>query len=87
MVSWFEKRTNVGGVICCTEDQLRSTIISRADVADVGLASNKDLGTSKITELEDTRHWIEQKVLRFDITMAYAQRMNVGKRAEKLVHV
>lgn len=79
--------TNFGGVVGCAKDELRGTIIARADIRDVRLVRNQDLGASEIAELEDAGIWIKQKVLRFDISMADALRVNVGEGAEKLVNI
>lgn len=46
-------RTNIGGVVCRSKDQLRGSVIPGTDVADVGLPRNQDLGGTKITQFED----------------------------------
>lgn len=42
---------------------------------------------SKITELKNTSHGVDQKVLWFDVSMTNTKRMNVGKRTKELIHV
>jgi len=44
-------------------------------------------GTAEVTELQHSRLRIEQKVLRLDITMANAQRVDVGQTSKQLIHV
>lgn len=81
------KLTNLGSIVGCSEDKLRGTIIARADVGDIGLVRNEYLRASKIAKLEDTGIWVEQKILRLDISMADALRMYVSEGPEKLVDV
>ena len=42
---------------------------------------------SKITELKNTSHWVDEKILRFNVAVANAERVDVGKGAEQLIHV
>lgn len=79
--------TNLSSVIGGTKDELRSAIVARADIRDIGLVRNQNLGATKVAELEDAGIWIEQKVLRLDITMTDTLGVDVRKRAEKLVDV
>lgn len=79
--------TDVGRVVGGSEDELGCTVVPRADIADVGLAGDEDLGRAKVTELEDARGRVQQQVLWLDIAMADAEGMNVGQRAKELVHV
>eukprot|EP00983_Pelagomonas_calceolata_P094075 1157845-Pelagomonas_calceolata.AAC.3 len=47
-------------VISCAEDELGSTVVARADVGDVGLASNEDLQSTVVEymhELAVNLHW------------------------------
>lgn len=48
---------------------------------------DKDLGAPKVAKLEDASIGIEEEVLRLDITMTNSLRMNIGKRAKKLIDV
>lgn len=73
--------TDVGHVVRSTKDQLWSSVVSRADIADVGLSSNEDLGRTEITQLQDTGRRVEQKVLGFDVPVTYSDRVNVGERS------
>jgi hypothetical protein len=76
--------TNIGSVVGGTKDQLWGSVVSRADIADIWLASNENLGGSEITQHEDTGGGIEEEVLRFDVSVADSDRMDVGQRSEKL---
>lgn len=82
-----EGRTNLGGVVCCSKNQLRRTVVPGANVRHVWLVFYQDLGTSEIAQLEDTRRRVEQQVLRLDVSVADALRVDVGERAEELVNV
>ena len=42
---------------------------------------------AEVAQLQYGRFWIEQKVLRFDVSMADAERMNVGQCTKQLIHV
>ena len=42
---------------------------------------------AKVAEFEHPRLWIEQEVLRLDVSVTHTIRMNVGQGAEQLVHV
>ena len=70
-------RTDVGRVVGCPEDELGSAVVARADVADVGLARDDDLGGAKVAELEDTGRGVEQQVLGLDVAMADADGVDV----------
>lgn len=73
--------TDVGHVVRGTKDQLWSSVVSRADIADVGLSGNEDLGRTEITQLQDTGRRVEQKVLGFDVSVTYSDRVDVGERS------
>lgn len=45
------------------------------------------LGAAEVAQLEDARLGVEQQVLRLDVPVADAQRVDVGQAAEQLVHV
>lgn len=79
--------TNLCGVVCSSKDQFRCTIVTGANVRDVGFILDKDLGTSKIAELQHASARVEKKILRLDITVADALRVDVGKSSEQLVGV
>lgn len=70
-----------------SKDKLRRTVVSRANVGNVGFVRNQNLGGAEITKLEDTRARVQQKVLRLDVAMANTEGVDVGEGTEKLVHV
>ena len=69
--------TNVSCVVSGSKYELRRAIISGAYVAHVRLACNENLGTTKIAQFEHPSSRIEQKVLRLDIAVTDANRMDV----------
>ena len=79
--------TNFRGVVGCSKDQLWCTVIAGTDVGNIGFILNKDLGGAKITKFQYTRGWVEEEVLRFDISVAYSLGVNVCQGAEQLVNV
>jgi hypothetical protein len=48
------QRTDLGGVVCGSKNQLRRAVVPGADVGHVRLVLDQDLGTSEIAELEDS---------------------------------
>ena len=78
---------DVGRVVGGAKDQLRRAVVPRTDVRDIGLAADEMLGRSKVAELEDARVGVQKKVLRLDVPVADAQRVDVGKTSKQLVHV
>ena len=78
---------DVGRVVGSTEDELGCTVISRANVRDVGLAADEVLRTPEVAEFQNARVRVEEQVLRLDISMADALRVDVGKASKQLVHV
>lgn len=79
--------TNFCCIINGAENELGGAVIAGADVRDIRLAVEELLGAAKVTELQYGRLRIEQKILRLDITMAYAQGVDVGQTSKQLVHV
>lgn len=79
--------TNLCCVVGRAEDELRRSVVSRADVRDIGLILHQNLGATEIAQLEYAGGRVEKQVLRLDVAVAYALRMNVGQRSEKLVDV
>ncbi|KAI3487957.1 hypothetical protein L1887_48040 [Cichorium endivia] len=69
---------DVGGVIGGAKDELGSSVVPGADVADVGLAGDEDLGGAKVAELEDAGRGVEQQVLRLDVAVADADGVDLG---------
>lgn len=77
--------------LCCiidgAKDELGGAVIPGADIRYIRLAVQQLFGAAKVTELQHSRLRIEQKILRLDITMANAQRVDVGQTSEQLIHV
>lgn len=80
-------RTDLGGVVGGTEDKFRRAIVARADVRDIGLVLDQDLSTAKVAELQYASSGIKQEILRLDVAVADALRVNVRQGAEELVGV
>jgi hypothetical protein len=87
--SWCNtrRRTNFGGVVSSTKNELGCTVVPRADVWDVGLILDQDLSTAKVAQLKNSAVGIEKEVLRLDVSVADALRVDVGKGSEELVDV
>lgn len=83
----IEQLTNFGRVVSGAENQLRSAVVSRTNVRDIGFVLHQNLGASKITKLEHTSVGVQEQVLRLDIPMANTLRMDIGKSTEKLVDI
>lgn len=79
--------TDVGGVVRRAKDELWGSVISRANIADVRLARHQNLCRSEITEFQNACSWIEKEILWLDVSVAYADRMDVSEGAQQLVHV
>lgn len=45
-------RTYIRSVVSCPKDELRGSIVTRADVRDVGLALDEVLGAAKVAQLQ-----------------------------------
>lgn len=77
--------------LCCVvsraEDELRRPVVPRADVRDVGLILHQNLGAAEVAQLEYASGRVKKQVLRLDVAVANALRVNVGQRSEKLVDV
>ena len=82
-----QRLTDVGRIVCGTKDELGGTVIPGANVADIWLSGNEDFSTTKVAKFEDTGLRVQKQVLRLDVAMANADRMNVCERAKKLIHV
>ena len=67
--------------------QLGGPIVAGANVGHVRLALDQDLGAAKVAELEQVRLRVDKQVLRLDVAMAHAERMDVRQRAAELVSV
>ena len=79
--------TNKSGIISCAKDKFRSTVISRANIADIWFPLYENLCATKVAQLENPSGWIQKEILRFDISMTYSHRMNVREGPQALVHV
>lgn len=79
--------TDLGSVVGGTEDEFWCSVVPRANVRDVWLVLYQYLGAAKVTKLQYATVGIEKKVLRLDVAMADALRMDVGERSEELVDV
>jgi hypothetical protein len=80
-------RTDLGGVVCGPKDELRCPVVPRADVRDVGLILHQNLCAAKIAQLQYAGRRVQQQILRLDVSVADALRVDVGERAEKLIDV
>mmetsp|Transcript_15888 Transcript_15888/g.18402 ORF Transcript_15888/g.18402 Transcript_15888/m.18402 type:complete len:329 (-) Transcript_15888:80-1066(-) len=74
-------------VVGAAEDQLGRAVVARADVRHVGLALDQLLGRAEVAQLQDVRGRVHQQVLRLDVAVADAQRVDVRQRPEHLVRV
>ena len=70
---------NVRRVVRRAKDELGRSVVARADVRDVGLAGDEDLGGAEVAEFEDPRGWVEEQVLRLDVSVADADGVDVGE--------
>lgn len=80
-------RTNFGGVIGGAENELWRSVITRADVRDVGLILHQDLSTAKVAKLQNATTGVQEEVLRLDVTMTDSLGVDVREGPEKLVNV
>lgn len=80
-------RTDVGGVVRGAEDELRGAIVAGANVADVRLSCDEDLGRAKVAKLEDPGGGVEKEVLGLDVAVTDADGVDVHEGAEELVHI
>jgi hypothetical protein len=79
--------TNLCCVVGCTKDQLGRPVITRANVRNVGLIFDQNLGRTEIAKLENTTVGVQKQVLGLNITMADTLGVNVCQRPEQLVDV
>lgn len=80
-------RTDLRCVVGRAKDQLGRPVVARANVGDIGLVFDQNLGGAEITQFEDAGVGVQQKVLRFNVTVTDSLRVDVGKRSEQLVDV
>mmetsp|Transcript_7402 Transcript_7402/g.16726 ORF Transcript_7402/g.16726 Transcript_7402/m.16726 type:complete len:262 (-) Transcript_7402:188-973(-) len=74
-------------VICGTKDELRSPVVTRADIGNIRFALHQTLGRSEVAKFEGVCAPIHQEVLRFDVAMTNANSMYVSAAASHLVGV
>lgn len=63
---------DLGGVVGCSENQLRSSIASRTDVGDIGLTLHKLLSRTKIAHDQLVGFAVYQNIVWFYVSMADA---------------
>mmetsp|Transcript_30501 Transcript_30501/g.79201 ORF Transcript_30501/g.79201 Transcript_30501/m.79201 type:complete len:203 (-) Transcript_30501:740-1348(-) len=68
---------NAARVVRRSENELRRAVVARANVRDVGLALDQDLRRAEIAKLEHVRLRMYEQVLRLDVAMADAKRVDV----------
>ena len=73
---------NSRGIVSGAEYQFWSAIVTRADVAHIDLTPDQAFGRTEITDLQCVALWVHQQVLRLDIAVTIAKRMDVGKGSE-----
>ena len=76
----------VNSVVGGAENELRSAVVSGANIGNVKLAAYKLLGTTKVAELQSGRFRVEQKILWFYVTVTNSLRVYVGETAKQLIH-
>ena len=74
-------------VVRRAEDQLRRAVVARADVADVGLVGGQALRAAEVADLDHVCLGIDEHVLRFDVAVADAARVDVGEAFKHLVGI
>lgn len=79
--------TDGNSVHGASKNELRRSVVPRANVGHVGLVGHQDLGGAKVAQLEDAGARVEKEVLGLDVTVADTERVDVGEGAEELVHV
>ena len=79
--------TDFGRVVSCAEDQLGRTVVTGANVGNIGLILHEDLSRPKVAKFQDAAVRVKKKILRFDVTVTNALRVNVCQGAEELVDV
>lgn len=64
--------TNLSRVVRGAENELGGAVVSGADVRNIGLVLDQDLGAAKVAQLQDAAIRVEQEVLRLDVAVADA---------------
>lgn len=66
------------------EDELGRAVVAAADVGDICLAGHQHFGAAEVAEFEDMRLGVDKQVLRLDVAVAHAERVDVRDRAADL---
>jgi hypothetical protein len=72
----YRPHVNRCRIVSCSENQLRSSVVPRANICHVWLALNETLGGSEITNFESVISRVDKDVLRFDVAMADSNTYN-----------
>ena len=79
----IDARTIIGG----SKDELRRSVVPGADVGYIGLGGDQFLGAAPVAELEHIGGGVDEQVLRLDVAVANAQRVDVAEGPEELIDV
>jgi len=79
--------TDFGSVVDGAKDEFRGAVITGANVRYIWLSFDEILGRAEVTQLKHARVWIEEQILRLNVTMANSLMVKIRKRPEKLIHV
>jgi hypothetical protein len=85
--AFFGTLTDIRGVVGSSENELWCAVVPRANITDVGLARHENLGRPKVAQFQNPGSGVQEQILRFDVTMADANRVDVSQGAQELVHV
>jgi len=79
--------TDFGCVVGRTENEFGRPVIPGADIGHIRLVLYQNLCASEIAQLQHTTAGVEEEVLRLDVAMADALRVDVGQSAKQLVDI
>lgn len=79
--------TDFGSIVGSAEDELRCPVVTRADVRDIGLVLDENLGAAKIAQLQNATVGIEKQILRLNVAVTDALGVDVGQGSEELIDV
>lgn len=79
--------TDLGRVVGGAKDQFRRSVVPRANVRHIRLVLDENLCAAKVAQLQDARAGVEEEVLRLDVAVADALRVDVRQGPEELVDV
>lgn len=83
----YYRLTYFGSVVGSAEDELRSTVVARANVRDIWFVLHQNFCASEIAQLQDAAVGVEKKILGLDVTVADALRVDVRQSSEELVNI